>query len=224
MRKENSLKQVIFNPAMNMTAVQRYSCTRLAETENLAVHVAETSMMSYIIGNELKSLGQDLNIGLLLEKCLVHDIDETITGDIVRNLKYATPEIHEGIEQVASSAVRKISDSIKGADNLVETWKDSKSGVEGLVLKLVDMLCVVRKAMTEVELYNNLSALKIISELKNHLVKLSSVVMSNEYLTTESADYLLDLINEAVEEVNGLYYKYSNLISKYSINENILEG
>lgn len=222
--KEELLKQVLFNPAMNMTAVQRYGCTRLAEPENLAVHVAEASMMSYIIASKLKSLGQEVNIGLLLEKCLVHDIDEVITGDIVRNLKYATPEIHEGIEKVACSAVNKVSELIEGATELTVTWERSKLGVEGLILKLVDMLCVVRKAMTEVELYNNLAALKIISELKNHLVKLSSVISNNGDLNNESSNYLINLIIEAVDEVNGLYYTHSKIIEKYSINENILEG
>ena len=65
------LKELSFNPLMKSEEVIRYSGTYQAQPESLAVHVCDTSMLAYMIAVHLNSYGEGLNLGLLLEKCLL---------------------------------------------------------------------------------------------------------------------------------------------------------
>lgn len=212
-----------FTPLCRMNEVSRYSSVYQETSEKLSDHIVDVMMMSYIISTELNNKGESLNIGLLLEKCLFHDIDEVITGDIPRNTKYATPACKEELSVVASKAVDAISDMTNGSLDIRDLWETAKEGKEGLVLDISDMLSVAKKAVTEITLRGNLTFLKVVSELNDHLnnmiVKVSKVSSS---LLPESVVYLTNLLIEANVEIVSILDTYSDYIDKYHIKENII--
>lgn len=223
--------KLAFNPLGRMNEIVRYSSVCQETNETLAEHVSEVSMMSYLIVKTISSMTHNtetFDIGLLLEKCLLHDADEVITGDIPRNTKYATNEAHMQLNKVAEDAVEMIEKSLDCVVDLKSVTEKAKEGKEGFILKICDMLVVVKKAITEVELRGNLSFLKVVTELKGHLTRMSEILKSEEVAQTftvpESVDYLSSLVEQAKDEITTICVKYNHVIDKYMIYENVIRG
>lgn len=212
-----------FNPLSRMNEVSRYSSVYQETNETLAEHVTEVSTMSYLIAKTLMSFGEKVDIGSLLERCLLHDMDEVLTGDIPRNTKYATVEVHEELNKVACEAVGLIEGMLN--INLLWVWETAKKGKEGVILKIVDMLCVVKKCVTEIELRGNLTFLKVVAELETHLTNmLSNVQAYEEFEKTESREFLKNLVSQSKDEVTTIRVRYQHIIDKYHIKENVIRG
>ena len=219
----SELNSVVFSPLMRMNEVKRYSGTRLQEEESLSHHITDVSMMSYIVAKRLISNNDSIDIGSLLEKCLIHDLDEIATGDIPRNTKYAIPGMKVQLDEVSGIAIKKFSDSLLGFDDLYYKWSDAKSGKEGYILQMVDMLCVVRKASIEVEVYNNLSCLKVVTELCTHLSKMKDKLYTSNLFNTESVLFLNSLLDESIDHIETLKHNYADICERYNITKHILE-
>lgn len=215
---------ILFSPLMCTNEVKRYSGTRLQEEEPLSQHITDMCMMSYIIAKRLNAYGEELDTGLILEKCLVHDLDELATGDMPRNTKYATPNIKKELDEVAKLAVQRYESLHEGLDGLEDMWEHAKDGKEGFIVKLVDMLCVVRKAVIEIELYGNLSCLKVTKELDAHLSKLGTAIASSTRLTKpESIEFVKELVAQSKDIISDLNARYRYVSETYNVTKNILE-
>lgn len=215
-----------FSPLCRMNEVFRYASVYQNDPESLGEHTNEVSMMSYLIAQKMnKMYSEGIDIGVLLEKCLLHDADEVITGDVPRNTKYATTTVRIELNVVANKAVRMIEDSTE-CDGMLSTWEDSKNGKEGVILKITDMLCVAKKCITEVELRGNLSFLKVATELEKHLNRLIAHLDDiKSYGFSEGSYRLLsDLVCQSRDEITVIRAKYQNFIDKYHIRENVIEG
>lgn len=217
--------KLAFNPMSRMSEVSRYSSVYQETNETLAEHVAEVSVMAYLIAKKMEILGnENIDIGSLLEKCLLHDVDEVLTGDIPRNTKYATREVHDELNKVADEAVRMI-ENMLGGISLMPVWAEAKSKKEGVILKVVDMLCVVKKCVTEIELRGNLTFLKVVAELETHLANMLKNKDAYALFDKDSSRELLrSLLTEAKDEVTTIRVRYQHVISKYHIRENVIRG
>lgn len=212
-----------FNQMNRMNEVYRYSSVYQEDKESLAEHISEVSMMSYLISKEFEKFNETIDKGVLLEKCLLHDIDEVLTGDVPRNTKYATSAVHRELNTVADDAVKLI-ESTYGSINIFDIWSNAKEGKEGLILKIVDMLCVAKKCITEIELRGNKSFLKVITELESHLDKMIKDDTKFSILDKDESKHLLkSLIIESKDEITTIRVRYQHLIDKYHIKENVIK-
>ena len=221
---KNELSDLIFSPLMRSDEVERYSGTRLSSTETLGQHITDMSMMCYIMAFKLKNMGEDIDVGVLLEKCLIHDIDEISTGDLPRNTKYALPEIKESLDKVAEMAVKGYAETYAMPD-LVHKWSTAKDGKEGLIVKICDMLCVVRKACIEVEVESNMSALRVTKELVRHVGDMINNIDPEDHGFTQpySCYYLRGLLRSSFDLVSSINEKYEDIADEYNITKNIIE-
>ena len=215
-------KKLSFNPLMRSEEVVRYSGVYQSQPETLSVHIADVSMMSYIIAQTLNSFGENLNIGILLEKCLIHDLDETLTGDIPRNTKYANPKIKADLDELQDEVLEKILKYIPN-DDIIDKCKNAKQGKEGLILTLSDMLGVARRALQEVDLRGNRTFLKVVEELGYHLDKLKTKVDVEEFLPA-SRDWIMNLIDDTIKTIHKLHSENYKYIDEYQISDNVFIG
>ena len=218
------LRSLIFSPLMRSDEVARYSGTRLSSTETLGQHITDMSMMCYLMANKLTHLGETVDIGVLLEKCLIHDIDEISTGDLPRNTKYAMPEIKQYMDEVAELAVERYAD-MYDMPYLLDKWRHAKEGKEGLIVKVCDMLCVVRKAAIEVEVENNMSALRVTKELIRHIGDMINTIDPEDYgfTSNEAKFYVKNILISAHDIIDEINIKYDEIAEKYNITKNIIE-
>lgn len=164
----------IFDLNMKMASISRYSQTHLIMNESVLEHTGCVSIMCYFIA---KSIDAKINIGELLTRAAIHDIDEIVTGDIPTTTKYKNPDITKAIKFVESENMSELSYNILGSAELFNTWGNAKDDtIEGAILATADLLAVLYKLWQETVLYNNRTMKEHIENIGNALV-----VAANKY-------------------------------------------
>lgn len=219
----NKFLSLINSPVLNTSNVTRYSLMHMSKHESLSDHISDVCLMSYLITSILISkYDEDLDLGLVLEKAVVHDLDEVLTGDIVRTTKYYSEDILNSLNKMSLEIMNGLSESLVASSRLKDTWETAKDGKEGIIIKLVDMLSVSKKAVVEVVLLNNEYFQKVSFEMKNNLLNLVDSIKSREDFKFESKLYLLSLINDALEVMESITDK--EFMDVYGISNNILRA
>lgn len=216
--------ELAFSPFSKMNEIKRYSSVHQETEETVSDHITEVSSMCYLIAKEMiNNYNESLDIGILLERCLLHDLDEVVTGDIPRNTKYASEDAHFQLNLVSESIINKLEKSL--GVPILDPWKNAKSGKEGLILKVADLLVVVRKTMTEIDLRSNLAFLKVSIELQDHLSEICknfTKKSKNLGFNGKSIDFLWSLLYDSKFEIERINNNYSYIINKYKFDANIL--
>lgn len=196
----------------------RYSSSRLCDPENLSTHVYEVEMIGLILINEIYRINstEEVDREKFLMKALLHDVDETILGDTPRPLKYASNGIHKEINQVADAIANEIiSDTfyhINIRDKLyTDYFMTSKSGKEGILVKIADMLTVVKKVRLEVEYLHNLTMLNVYDNLVDYINLLDTSSTYSQFDTPEVRSYLRDMFEDLRDYVNSVREKYKDV-------------
>lgn len=175
MTKENVVKKL---EMINILAgIKRYSRDFLIRAEPLISHIGFCAVYSIFLANELQlrypELRGKIDLGKLVTKATVHDLDEIATGDIVRNVKHHSPEAVEMFKDLEDKGMKYI-DEYLGSDTLIniyslwDTAKDSTC-IEGVLVKLVDFMAVVYKVWDEYYLLSNRQFSRVTNELLNTL-------------------------------------------------------
>lgn len=217
----NKFIDIISSPMMNTDSIQRYSGTKMVEPESLSAHILESQVMGYMIINYMNNVcGEDLDKGLYLEKALHHDLEESMTGDVIRTLKYYNTDVHREIQNVATSVAEEIYSKYLEDTNgqLFLLWSTAKEGREGFILKLVDTLTVVNKVIREVEFLHNFYFLRVAYEVAIYTRDLLMSLDSKDGQYTEAAlDYLKSVLIGALEVLDDILAKHKSTIERYNI-------
>lgn len=218
-----NLQEIIMNPMVSRAAyVQRYSSSRLCDPENLATHVYEVQMIGLMIIHKLKKwCSVEVDEHEFLMKALLHDVDETVLGDTPRPLKYASPEIHDSIEEVADNTARNLMYSyFEGdtADRYYGYYKQSKKDLTGFIVKMADMLSVLKKVVLEVEYLHNLTMLKVVDNLVDYTESLRDSLSDlckdddNNIIRSGHCPYILqNILDSSMNYIISLKDKYSDI-------------
>lgn len=225
MSKVNLFERTILsNPVLRATEVVRYSGIETAKREDIMQHTSQVSLMSYFLALKLVELGEtNLDIGELLEKALVHDIDETITGDIPRPTKYYSSGIYEGIKEMAEVSAKLIVEKYVGVEDkqlqqrVLDSLQECKAGATGVIIRVTDLLGVAYKCFEELALLGNYKFVKVANDaleyLKELVVELNSHKESQTNLLTDaSLDYLIELVTDSRSVVCDLVEQNKDIL------------
>lgn len=218
--ESNTFLHLVNRPIFNTDFTVRYSGLPQIREEALSHHITDVGLLSYVLALKMNTYGEDLNIGLILEKALLHDLDEVLTGDIPRSTKYYSESGLEAMQGIAEDAMMKLAESIDGGQDIMTKWKDCKSGKEGQVLKLADMLCVTRKVISELGVLNNGYFLKVAFELFDYLEELNKSFKFSEF-SEESGDFVRSLISDSREVLKELLDRNEFTFERYGIKKNL---
>jgi len=128
-----------------------------------------------MIARDLAEAGEEIDFAELLIKATVHDLEETITGDIACPTKYWDPQITREIKRVEREAGRKVLYDLDPSGELFTYWDTSKHGKEGFIVALADKLAVVYKVNQETMEFGN-------QTIKGHIKGLIPALMEmDEY-------------------------------------------
>lgn len=218
----NTFLELVNIPALNTDNTIRYSLMYQIKEESLADHIADVGVLSYLLTLRFNSYGEKLNVGDVLEKVLLHDLDEVLTGDIPRSTKYYSEAGLDAMKGVALDAITRLANSLPGSEGLVDKWKSAKQGKEGSVLVLADMLCVARKVVTEVKILGNGYFLKVAYEMIGNLNELKKELESGELsnFNEDSRAYINQLIHDAIGVMEELTIGDDRL-TRYGVINNV---
>jgi len=152
----NAIKAVMGGKLSRLRHTYRYSAIPIVNRENVAEHSIWTALIGVTIAMEVGG-GADL-IGEEASKALVHYIDESMTGDLIRDMKYHDPAVRESIRKVEVEFADGIFNELGGTTGHTfgMFWRMAKDDSEsGHIVALADLLCVIAYCDHEQALGNN---------------------------------------------------------------------
>lgn len=173
----------VLNQASN---VVRYSRDFMHKRENLLEHVGFTVSFAYIIAMRVRANGHSVSIGVVMEKAVLHDIEETLTGDVTRKTKHSSPEAALALKQYEIKCVGILEQVLK--INIMKIWASAKDdSLEGRIVKIADFAAVVYKSMVEVAMLGNKSFVRVSTEISEEMEK-----MLREYPKDDPLYWVID--------------------------------
>lgn len=141
---ESLIDEILDGQTRNMHRVYRYSTRPLAQPEDNAQHSWYASWYCLLIYHAAAAQLPEcpLDLGTLLEKAIVHDLEESWTGDIVRPFKHSDETLRDEIRRVGRDRVEEWAYEQCIPAALVTAVLGAKDGLEGKVVTLADLLCV----------------------------------------------------------------------------------
>lgn len=205
-------REIYENPMRNLNNVIRYSGVFCMKQENDGYHIIDMMAMCMKIADLIEfdyhsktTNGKDsIDRRDLIYRCYVHDLDESLMGDIPRTIKYFNDTIYDAINEVADDLMESTYST-----NLVKDIRSSKdsNNLCGLIVKVADTLQSSIKIYEECKL-GNFHFEKIIREnitfvrdLREKIFK-SKVANGSSAFDASAVDTLLTIIDEFEAELD----------------------
>lgn len=148
-----NVTQLLAGKARLVAHVTRFAGTPVHRRETVAEHSYMTAQYTYFIGMHCLALGGAVDMGRLLSRAIVHDLDEAVMVDLPRPIKYADKQLLERWTQLCHSVINEM-----GADLGVDfftTWLYAKDkSLEGAIVALADLISVTAYAIEEIRFGN----------------------------------------------------------------------
>lgn len=220
------IKYMVANPILRASDIKRYSGVDSIREEDILQHTTRVMIISYMLASKLREFGEEIDTGKLLEKGLLHDIDESLTGDIPRPVKYYTSEVLSGLRLMASESAKRLVnnafdlDEKSSTDHIIKVIDECKEEKEGYLIKIADLLTVACKAYEEVVMLGNLKFLKVTNESVNYLKELSRSIRltASDMFNEASISYLEDMIFDSIVTLRDINTKHQQVIQSMYIN------
>lgn len=164
------IRELLTGDVNRLRYITRYSTSNLLHRENVAEHSYYVSLYAMLlcrwVNKQSVTTGQlssDPIVArelIVLQRCLLHDLDETRTGDFQRPFKYKNEKLRLAIEEAAGEefveAVRGIfpEDPIF-AHQAHDSWRNAKDDTpEGAIVAFADYLSVMSHLYAEIKCAN----------------------------------------------------------------------
>jgi 5'-deoxynucleotidase YfbR-like HD superfamily hydrolase len=152
-----------------MSYVNRFSSFPVSRRENVAEHSWWVAFISLLIGYSVQEDPHmpEVNMEKLLTRAVTHDLNETLSGDIIRSYKYSTEELLDAIRNADAVNMARLGAEF-GEANIPVTaaWRDAKADdVEGEIIAFADMASVVFYLREEHKMGNKFRAMELVNEL-----------------------------------------------------------
>jgi 5'-deoxynucleotidase YfbR-like HD superfamily hydrolase len=164
--KAGGLYEQLTGPVRRLHHIQRFSSVPVLHPENVAEHSWEVAFICMVIYYDQKHIAQPtvdsgefgcvfdgLDLEVLLERAIDHDLSEAMSGDIIRSFKYSTKPLAEAIRDADDKNMYRFSRELGHAgDAAYLGWRDAK-GIHGdpncELVAFADVVGVVIKCAEE---------------------------------------------------------------------------
>jgi 5'-deoxynucleotidase len=188
-----------------LASVKRYSMETMSRDESVLEHTGFVVLVCYAIGRKIEL--SDADMGRLLVSAACHDVDEVLTGDVARPVKYHSPVSRNIFVSIAAEGLERLRTGL-GID-LAGDHAAAKQGRLGLIVAVADVLAVVYKMWDEVLMRGNLSLTRY-SRVRDQLSKLGIKICA-EWQDHNDRAFVLGLLDQGAEiarEVGSRSHRY----------------
>jgi 5'-deoxynucleotidase YfbR-like HD superfamily hydrolase len=122
-----------------LTSVWRYSSIPIAVNENTADHSYWVALYSAMILQELDITDPQVMAAATVY-ALVHDVAECVTGDVVRILKYATPEMKQEVDRAVTILMKETHPSVQALVRMADKMMEDQTELIKTIVKVADFV------------------------------------------------------------------------------------
>lgn len=146
-----NLRYLLTDGPARLADVIRFSTCHKVHHESVAEHSYFTALYAMFVCDWIainQTTLRYIDRGQVLSNALVHDVEESITGDINRLFKHSLPEIKEAIDTGGEYAVQTIMGHLSKNEPLKEkyrmSWRIAKNDTySGKIVQFCDYLSVL---------------------------------------------------------------------------------
>lgn len=223
-----NIREMISGNPIRLRYVFRYSTSRVGCPESVAEHSFFVAFFCLLIGRWVEGAYEAQpekfaltciscgiptprpNMEVLLERALVHDLEEARSGDVPRPFKYSSPELRELLERASREAFKQVLDDVvveppsgdggcydySDRDILLEVWETAKdNSMEGRILAFADFLAVLGFMVQEAQHGGNRSIAHHMKDMDVYFAGFSK----HDY------DFLRPLVDQAAELIKEIF-------------------
>lgn len=141
------------SPLCNMASVFRFSSLPVHHRESVAEHTYYVVHLAWVLAMDIQRRGTTVAFETLFARALVHDLDESLTGDIIRPFKHSSPELFEALTKGAREMFARRYQSLPGGTEVRDLWEGAKDNLlEGRIVDFADVWSVYLYLYREVML------------------------------------------------------------------------
>lgn len=189
-----SLVKFIFEHHTRLSCIVRFGNTPRIVSENVAEHSYYVTFLAMVLGDYLVEREVKIDRLRLLRMALLHDVEETYSGDIIAPMKQGT--FREELEKENIKNVLMLTKNLAGGKDYFHLWREvgNKKTLEARIIKLVDRLSCIIYCVREVHLGNRYFRAILECESKNLLKHSKNIPEIAEFIT-EIANYILSYLS-----------------------------
>lgn len=150
------LDKLLNGDPVRLRYVMRFSTCYVVHQESVAEHSYYVALYALMISEWCRVQGIRIDIALLLQRAICHDLEEAMTGDINRVFKHSSPELKETIDCVARNQLfvmlSNMFHDLHVQSRIGTFWSDAKliATPEGAIIAFCDFLSVLSYMCQEV--------------------------------------------------------------------------
>lgn len=146
-----NLKELLLGDLNRLRLTWRFNMRTVIHRENVAEHGYFVMLYAFFLAQTV----DDVDLSDVMVRAMVHDWDESRTGDFSRAFKHSHPELQRTIERFAriefETAVDPVLANPGVTKSLLQRWDTAKDGSrEGRIVALADFLSVFSHMWQEV--------------------------------------------------------------------------
>lgn len=127
-----------------LDTIIRFSAKPRIKDETVSEHSFHTALYAMILADMEDSFGNKVNKEKLLKTALLHDLEESLTGDIIYGFKHGDEKLSKQISKFSLKFFERIMKNLpnKMSKEYIDLWKNSKdlNTIEGRIMEAADKL------------------------------------------------------------------------------------
>jgi 5'-deoxynucleotidase YfbR-like HD superfamily hydrolase len=196
-----------FTIALQLSSVSRFSRDYMQKRETVLEHIGFCVFYATLLARDLeKRSDYKIDYEALMRGIALHDLDESILGDIPRTTKYFSEEIRSEFKVIEIKTMLRLENWLESS--IYPDWKNAKEHIEGQILKVADIAAVVFRNWAEIEMFGNRSFLRVCLETNEFLMDLPLVdfhpVLAAELIEIKKANLEI-LSNHKITDTDSLF-------------------
>jgi putative hydrolase of HD superfamily len=178
------MKKVDFNRFLSeerkLDRIVRFSAHMRIKDESVAEHSFHTALYAMILADLEEKFKNKIDKEKILKTALLHDLEESLTGDIIYGFKHTHASLTKQIKKISLKFLEELLENLpkENAKEYIELWKNQKdlNTIEGKIMLAADKLEGLIYSLNEFSLGNKAFKPAIDSYLRQlKSVKLKSV-------------------------------------------------
>lgn len=205
MKKEKNLIRFIFEQHNRLSCIIRYNNTPTLSGESVAEHSYYVAFLTMLVGDYLMNKGVvGLDKEKMMKMALVHDLEEIISGDIIKVLK--SGEFKEVLQKLNVKSMRYLTGTMEEeGEAYYALWMEAKEKktTEARIVDFVDMVTCAIYCVKEIHLGNKYFR-EILVYATNALQKMVGEISELTLFTNELRKYVTKFLVEDKGVVDGI--------------------